>query len=39
MAPNYTPYSRYQSYESGYGRGPYGSGFYSGYYKGFPLGY
>lgn len=39
MAPNYVPFSRYQSYGSGYGRGPYGSGFYGGYYKGFSLGY
>jgi hypothetical protein len=37
MAPAYTPYSRFQSYGSGYGRGPYGSGFYSGYFRGLPL--
>jgi len=39
MTPNYGPWSRYQSYGSGYGRGPYGSSFYGGYYKGFLLGY
>jgi hypothetical protein len=39
MTPNYVPFSRYQSYGSGYGRGPYGSNFYGGYYKGFLLGY
>jgi len=39
MTPNYTPVSRYQSYGSGYGRGPYGSNFYTGYYQGFLLGY
>jgi hypothetical protein len=35
--PAYAPSSRYDSLESGYGRGPYGSNFYGGYYKGFPL--
>ncbi len=39
MTPNYAPLSRYQSYGSGYGRGPYGSNFYTGYYQGFLLGY
>ena len=39
MTPNYVPLNRYQSYGSGYGRGPYGSDFYGGYYKGFLLGY
>ena len=39
MTPNYTPLIRYQSYGSGYGRGPYGSNFYEGYYKGFLMGY
>ncbi len=38
MTPNYVPFSRYQSYGSGYARGPYGSNFYGGYYKGFLLG-
>jgi hypothetical protein len=37
MAPAYTPFSRFQSYGSGYGVSPYGSSFYGGYYKGFPL--
>ena len=39
LTPNYVPLNRYQSYGSGYGRGPYGSNFYGGYYKGFLLGY
>ena len=39
MAPNYTPFSRYQGYGGGYGYSPYGSGYYTGYYKGFSLGY
>jgi len=39
LAPNYTPFSRYQGYGSGYGYSPYGSGYYTGYYKGFSLGY
>ena len=39
VTPNYAPLSRYQSYGSGYGRGPYGSNFYTGYYQGFLLGY
>jgi len=39
LAPGYTPFTRYQSYGSGYGYGPYGSGFYGGYYKGFPMSY
>ena len=39
LAPNYVPFNRYQNYGSGYGRGPYGSSFYGGYYKGFLLGY
>ena len=38
MSPYYMPFSRYQTYGSGYGRGPYGSNFYGGYYKGFVLG-
>lgn len=37
VAPNYTPFSRYQNYGSGYGRGPYGSNFYGGYYHGYLL--
>jgi hypothetical protein len=37
MSPAYTPASRYESLESGYGRSPYGSNFYGGYYKGFPI--
>jgi hypothetical protein len=37
MAPGYTPYSRYQTYGSGYGVSPYGSNFWGGYYKGFPM--
>jgi len=39
LAPNYTPFSRYQGYGGGYGYSPYGSGYYTGYYKGFSLGY
>jgi hypothetical protein len=39
VTPNYVPGNRYQSYGSGYERGPYGSNFYGGYYKGFLLGY
>jgi hypothetical protein len=39
LAPTYTPYSRYQTYGSGYGQSPYGSNFYGGYYKGFPMGF
>ncbi|MGO9809931.1 MAG: hypothetical protein ACLP53_03955 [Isosphaeraceae bacterium] len=38
LAPGYVPFSRYASSGSGYGRGPYGSNFYGGYYKGFWLG-
>ncbi len=38
VSPNYSPYSRYQSYGSGYSRGPYGSNFYGGLWKGFWLG-
>jgi len=37
LAPGYTPFSRYQSYGSGYGVSPYGSNFWGGYYKGFPM--
>ena len=37
MAPGYTPFSRYRSYGSGYGVSPYGSNFWGGYYKGFPM--
>jgi len=37
-APQYTPELRYQNYGSAYGRGPYGSGFYPGYFRGFPMG-
>jgi hypothetical protein len=37
MAPDYTPYSRFQPYGSGYGVSPYGSSFYGGYYQGHPL--
>jgi hypothetical protein len=37
MTPGYTPFSRYQTYGSGYGQSPYGSNFYGGYYKGFPM--
>ena len=37
MAPGYTPFSRYQTYGSGYGISPYGSNFWGGYYKGFPM--
>ena len=33
----YTPFSRYQTYGSGYNQSPYGSNFYGGYYKGFPM--
>jgi hypothetical protein len=39
MTPGYVPFSRYQSYGSGYGRGPYGSNFYGGYYHGYLLRY
>jgi hypothetical protein len=39
MAPNYTPFSRYGSYGGGYGYSPYGSGYYTGYWKGWSLGY
>jgi len=37
LAPGYTPFSRYQTYGSGYAQSPYGSNFYGGYYKGFPM--
>jgi hypothetical protein len=37
IAPAYAPSSRFESFESGYGRSPYGSNFYGGYYKGFPI--
>jgi len=37
MAPGYTPYSRFESYGSGYGVSPYGSNYWGGYYKGFPM--
>ena len=37
--PWISPYSRYQSYGSGYATSPYGSNFYTGYYKGFLRGY
>src|SRR5262245_31386791 len=37
FTPAYSPTTRFQNYDSAYGRGPYGSGFYSGYYKGFPM--
>ena len=37
LAPGYTPASRYQSYGNGYGVSPYGSNFWGGYYKGFPM--
>ena len=37
MTPDYVPFSRFQSYGSGYGVSPYGSNFYGGYYKGFPM--
>ena len=37
IAPGYTPFSRYQTYGSGYNQSPYGSNFYGGYYKGFPM--
>ena len=37
VSPGYAPSSRYDSMESGYGRSPYGSNFYGGYYKGFPM--
>ena len=36
MTPGYTPYSRYQTYGSGYAQSPYGSNFYGGYWKGWP---
>lgn len=37
VTPYYVPGTRYQTYGSGYGRGPYGSNFYPGYYKGFVM--
>ena len=37
VSPGYAPSSRYDSMESGYDRSPYGSNFYGGYYKGFPI--
>jgi len=37
VSPGYSPSSRYDSMESGYDRSPYGSNFYGGYYKGFPM--
>jgi hypothetical protein len=37
IAPGYAPFSRYQTYGSGYTQSPYGSNFYGGYYKGFPM--
>jgi hypothetical protein len=37
MTPGYTPFSRFGSYGSGYGVSPYGSNFWGGYYKGFPM--
>lgn len=37
VAPGYTPFSRYQTYGSGYSQSPYGSNFYSGYWKGWPM--
>ena len=39
LTPYYVPFSRYQNYGSGYERGPYGSGFYGGYYKGYSMGW
>jgi hypothetical protein len=39
LAPAYTPFSRFQTYGSGYTQSPYGSNFYGGYYKGYSMGY
>lgn len=33
--PTYTPYARYQTYGQSYAMGPYGSNFYSGWWKGY----
>jgi hypothetical protein len=37
LTPGYTPFSRYQTYGSGYWQSPYGSNFWGGYYKGYSL--
>ena len=37
LAPGYTPFSRFETYGSGYGVSPYGSNYWGGYYKGFPM--
>ncbi|WP_337177235.1 hypothetical protein [Paludisphaera sp.] len=33
--PTYSPYARHQTYGNAYGMGPYGSNFYSGWWKGY----
>jgi hypothetical protein len=37
LTPGYSPYSRFQTYGQGYGVSPYGSNYWGGYYKGFPM--